>query len=82
MISRGMTWRSMPSIVIVPDSISRIRRRIERRELLPLIWSEYMLGYVRWISLPASATTYSNLLARVDVQRNVPQCRRVRSMQN
>jgi hypothetical protein len=39
-ISRGRTWRSTPSIVMVPDSISRILSRTERSELFPLFWSE------------------------------------------
>ena len=36
MISRGMTCRSKLSILIVPESMSMIRRRTERSELLPL----------------------------------------------
>jgi hypothetical protein len=35
-ISRGMTCRSRLSILIVPESMSRMRRRMERSELLPL----------------------------------------------
>jgi hypothetical protein len=36
MISRGMTCRSRLSILIVPESMSMMRRRTERSELLPL----------------------------------------------
>ena len=35
-ISRGIVLRSSPSMVMVPDEMSRIRRRTERREDLPL----------------------------------------------
>ena len=38
-ISRGTKRMSMSSMVIVPESISMIRRRTERRELFPLLLS-------------------------------------------
>lgn len=38
MISRGMRERSIESIVIVPESRSRIRRSTERSDDLPLGW--------------------------------------------
>jgi len=35
-VSRGIRERSMESIVMVPESRSKIRRRTERRDDLPL----------------------------------------------
>ncbi len=43
-ISRGIIVRSRPSIVIVPEEWSRIRRSTERREDLPLWLFSYYLG--------------------------------------
>lgn len=39
-VSRGIRERSMESIVMVPESRSKIRRRTERRDDLPLILLE------------------------------------------
>jgi hypothetical protein len=39
-VSRGMRERSTESIIIVPESRSKMRRRTERRDDLPLFLSE------------------------------------------
>lgn len=70
-ISRGIVLRSRSSILIVPEELSRMRRRTERRELFPLQKSLDEYHAKNGVHLPACAATYADFLAMFDAKRNV-----------
>ena len=72
-ISRGMVLRSRPSTVIVPEELSMMRRKVERRELLPL-WSSAVVDHTvdGFTCLPVrpQIPTFSPCLMLTETSRN------------
>lgn len=67
-ISRGMVLRSRLSSVIVPEELSRMRRKTERRELLPLRMLVNENHAKEELHLPTCPTANANFLSLFDAE--------------